>query len=103
MITKDEDGSNVLVFGSGDIEIGSGHLDDPDENWGFVTFSKGKKGEIGRETEVMGEYGCNPEAMGFKHHTRLCFTDTKSIDVVIEHLEKAKKAMLDDGLVGSTK
>ena len=95
MIEKN-DGVNVLVFGSGDIEVTSGQADDPNVNYGNVCFGQGRKGEIGRDMEIYGEYGCNPQAVEIPHHTRFIFTDTRSIDVVISHLEKAKKLMAED-------
>ena len=96
MIEKDENGINVIVFGSGDIEIGAGHLDSTGDNWVFVSFGQSVKGKIGRQIRDYSEYGCQPELMEFKHHTRLVFTNLKSIDVVMAKLIEAKKRMVND-------
>lgn len=34
--------------------------------------------------------------LDFNHHTRLVFTNPRSIDFVISNLEKAKKSMIND-------
>ena len=90
------DGVNVLIFGSGDIEVTSGGVDDPEVNHGVVAFGQGEKGAVGRDMEIYGEFGCNPKSVDFPHHTRFVFTDPRSIDVVISHLEKVKKGMIED-------
>lgn len=95
MIEQDKRGINVIVFG-GDIAVSAGHLDDPDKNWTFVSFGLCAKGEIGRLIRYHSGYGCQPDRLDFDHHTRLVFTDPKSIDVVISKLKKAKDYMIED-------
>lgn len=96
MIEKDDAGVNVIVLGSGDIEVCSGHLDDPEENWTFVSFGQSTPGEINRVIKEEDAHGCKSDTIGFKHHTRLAFTDPRSIDVVIHHLKEAKCLMLSE-------
>lgn len=97
MIGKDGD-VNVIEFGTGDIEVTSGFMDDPEINAGVVCFGQSVPCEIGRDIEIHGDYGCNPKSVDPKEHTRLIFNNTKSIDIVIEHLLKAKKIMLEESI-----
>ncbi len=97
MIGKDGD-VNVIEFGTGDIEVTSGFADDPEINAGVVCFGQSIPGEIGRDMEIHGDYGCNPKSVNPQEHTRLIFNNTKSIDIVIEHLLKAKKIMLEESI-----
>ena len=89
MIYKTQDGVNVIQFGTGDIcvtcigdEFGD-HLD----SLGLFQIPNR---EIG---EYLPEYDGKP---AIKTHTRLYFTDPKSIDIVISHLQKIKESIVQE-------
>ena len=85
----------VIEFGTGDIDITAGFIDDPDVTAGVVSFSQGVPGEIGSRNSSNGDFGCDDISGYVKEHTRFIFYNTQSIDVVIELLLKAKKHMLE--------
>ena len=58
MIFKDETGVNTIQFGTGDIKISVGFLDDPNMDYvPCVTFGEQEDGEIGRESKPHHIYG----------------------------------------------
>ena len=95
MIYRNEDGTNVLQFGTGDIEVGNGFMDDVDVFNPCVIFVEQEErpiGEIGQVSEKLdGECTLRSDA-----HTMFIFTDVRSIDVVIDHLQQAKEGMLKE-------
>ena len=95
MIFKDGE-ITVIEFGTGDIDITAGFIDDPDVSAGVVSFSQGVPGEIGSR-HTKNDYGCNIYDVNAPTHThtRFVFYNTQAIDVVIAMLEKAKKHMLE--------
>ena len=94
MILKDGE-ITVIEFGTGDIDITAGFIDDPDVSAGVVSFSQGEPGEIGSRHNAKGNYGCDDISGYVNEHTRFVFYNTQSIDVVIDLLLKAKKHMLE--------
>ncbi len=94
MIYKDGE-ITVIEFGTGDIDITAGFIDDPDVSAGVVSFSQGEPGEIGSRHNAKGNYGCDDISGYVNEHTRFVFYRTQAIDVVIAMLEKAKKHMLE--------
>jgi hypothetical protein len=94
MIYKDGE-ITVIEFGTGDIDITAGFIDDPAVTAGVVSFSQGVPGEIGSRHNSNGDYGCDDISGYVNEHTRFVFYNTQSIDVVIELLFKAKKHMLE--------
>lgn len=94
MIFEDEDGVNVIQFGTGDIEVAAGMVDDPEETIGTVSFAQQRPGEIGGISQRSKK---NDECvLDTFAHTRLVFTDTRSIDVVIDHFRKCKRFMEEE-------
>jgi len=98
MIYKNEDGKNVIQFGTGDIEVGNGRIptEDGERMYPCVVFiPKNPPGEIGKF--------CNPDTINDPAkqrrdaHTTLIFTDIRSFDVVIDHLEQAKERFEKNG------
>jgi len=88
--TKDK--INVIQFGNGDIDVAAGLLDELDKTIGCLSLSPREASKIGTITkrkECMLDTMCNV-------HTRLIFTDTESIDVVIEYLHQAKECIRND-------
>ncbi len=84
----------VIEFGTGDIDITAGFIDDPDVAVGVVSFGQGVPGEIGSRNSAIGDSGCD-NFCDVNEHTRLVFYNTQSIDIVVELLLKAKKHMLE--------
>jgi len=95
MFFKDDTGINVIQFGTGDIEVTAGLLDLPKETIGCVSFISQGEMEIGGEAEraKTDDGECKLDTLA---HTRMVFTDVKSIDVVMEYLQKAKDDMFKD-------
>lgn len=98
MIYKNEDGTNVIQFGTGDIEVGNGRISSHDkkEMSPCVIFAEQKgPNEIGSF--------CDPDAKNEPAkprpdaHTLLIFTDIQSFDVVIDHLNQAKERFKKNG------
>ena len=85
----------VIEFGTGDIDITAGFIDDPEVTAGVVSFSQGVSAEIGSRHSSHGDYGCADISCRVNEHTRFVFYNTQSIDVVIKLLIKAKNHMLE--------
>ena len=93
MIAKNEDGTNVLEFGTGDIEVANGFTDDPEDQNPCVVFIPQKPGEIGARGQSYEKYGDECHVRN-DAHTMFVFTDIRSIDVVIDHLNQARESMV---------
>ena len=93
MISKNEDGTNVLQFGTGDIEVANGFTDDPEDPNPCVVFIPQKPGVIGAIGQSYEKYGdeCHVRSDA---HTMFVFTDIRSIDVVLDHLNQARESMI---------
>ena len=97
MIYKNDYGTNELQFGTGDIEVGNGRIPSNDEKQMYpcCIFTQKEPGEIGAY--------CNPDAKNEPAeqqpdaHTLFVFTDIRSIDVVIDHLNQAKERFARNG------
>ena len=96
MFFKTEEGINVIQFGTGDIGITAGLLDLPEETIGSVALTPKDPNEIGAEFNTGDE--CKLDTM-IGCHTRLVFTDKRSIDVLIDRLEKCKVLMENEMLI----
>lgn len=97
MFYVDEDGVNVIEFGTGDVLVACGILDDPTISVGSVSLIPQEARELGAEHCLIDENGGEcPLDTDVGVHTRLLFTATESIDVLIEHLIGAKKAMQEE-------
>lgn len=97
MFFIDGDGVNVIQFGTGDILIGAGMLDDPENMIGAVALIPQEPVGIGVPRDLVAENGgIAPADTDFGVHTRLVFTKPESIDVLVEHLLAVKEAMLND-------
>ena len=90
MFFKTEEGINVIQFGTGDIGITTGLLDLPEETIGSVALTPKDPNEIGAEFNTGDE--CKLDTM-IRCHTRLVFTDKRSIDVLISELTRCKVLM----------
>ena len=95
MFYKDQTGTNIIQFGTGDIEVTAGLLDIPDETIGSVGLIPQTEKPIGGPAERAGndDGECKLETMA---HTRLIFTKVESIDVLVEKLKKIKDIMIND-------
>jgi len=97
MIYKNDFGCNVIQFGTGDIEVGNGRVMSNDEKEMFpcCTFVEKPAGEIGAL--------CHPESKDDPAeerediHTAFVFTDVRSVQVVIDHLEEVKERFKRNG------
>ena len=98
MIFKDEVGVNTIQFGTGDILISVGFLDDPNIDYTpSIAFGEQEEGKIGRQGNPHPLYGdeCHIQTTQ-EIHTKLTFTNTKSIDVLIGMLQQAKEDMITE-------
>lgn len=92
MIYKNENGKNVIQFGTGDIEVGNGRVisNDKKEMYPCLIFvQQEKETEIG--VSVNPGHENDPAEQRSDAHTTFVFTDPRSIDVVIDHLYQAKE------------
>ena len=96
MFFKTDEKINVIQFGTGDIGITAGLLDLPEETIGSVALTPKGQNEIGSEFNSGDE--CKLDTM-IGCHTRLVFTDKRSIDVLIDRLEKCKVLMENEMLI----
>jgi hypothetical protein len=96
MFFKTDEKINVIQFGTGDIGITAGLLDLPEETIGSVALTPKDPNEIGSEFNTGDE--CKLDTM-IGCHTRLVFTDSRSIDVLIDRLEKCKVLMENEMLI----
>jgi hypothetical protein len=85
------DGNKEIVFGTGDIKVSSGWSND-DNSIGVLTLNQQYPEPVGTETlhnpHEMVNYGVVP--------VRMVFHKVESVDVVIKHLEKVKKFMINN-------
>lgn len=97
MFFTTDDDVNVVQFGTGDIAISGSLLDDVDGTYGAVSLIPQEKAPIGKERDFRAEHDgeCVLDT-DLDVHTRLVFTKTASIDVLIKHLLKAKAAMIKE-------
>jgi len=97
MIYKNDDGSNVIQFGTGDIYVGNGRVSSNDEKHSYpcCSFTEQKAGEIGRGINRQQE---NKVIKENEVHTLFVFTDIKSIDVLIEQLTWSRERFEKNGL-----
>ena len=98
MIYRNEDNTIVLQFGTGDIEVGNGRVISVDEKEMFpccIFAQQDCNNEIGKLL--------NPDAVNDPAEPRpdaclsFVFTDPRSIDVVIHHLQQAKERFERNG------
>lgn len=92
MFFKDEKGTNVVQFGTGDINVSPALLDYPKETVGALTFEERDPSEIGTPGI---ERTCDNCMVG-DDHTRLVFTKVESVREVIKHLQKVEELMVAD-------
>ena len=93
MFFTTDDKVNVVQFGSGDIEVSGSLLDEPTETIGCLALIPRTPGEIGKSVPKREE--CVLDTM-IGVHTRLTFTDIRSIDVIIDQLKIVKQCMEKD-------
>jgi hypothetical protein len=98
MFYKNDAGKNVIQFGTGSVEVGNGRVlsNDKKEMYPCVVFiPQNPPGEIGKF--------CHPDKLDDPAenrddaHTTLVFTDIRSFDVVINHLQDAKERFKKNG------
>ena len=98
MIYKNDYGTNIIQFGTGDIEVTDGRVA-PDDGYcmfpccAFIEHSY--ENEIGATADPGNETG--PAKQRSEAHTVLVFTDIRSIDVVIDNLNRTKRRFEKNG------
>lgn len=93
MFFTTNNGVNVIQFGSGDIEVGPATIKG-NSKIGTVSLIPTKKPmKIGEEIDRSKERKAGMTDADIGVHTRLVFTDSRSIDVLVEALLKAKQFM----------
>lgn len=92
MIYQNKHKTNVLRFGSGDIEVGNGNVEGAKKFLPcmvFIPHNKAPKSDlVGKSYRKFG--GTQTSDV----HTMFVFTNIKSIDVLMYHLQQAKANML---------
>jgi len=92
MFFKNEKGTNVIQFGTGDINVSPALLDLPEETVGALTFEELEPSKIGTAGI---ERTCDNCMVG-DDHTRLVFTRVESVREVIKYLQKVEELMVFD-------
>lgn len=98
MIYKNEDGTNVIQFGTGDIEVGNGRILESKGKKSFpccIFAQSDKRRKIGESINPGHED--DPDEERSDSNTTFIFTDPRSIDVVISHLFQAKERFKKNG------
>lgn len=94
MFFKDNHGIQVCQLGTGDVSVGNIYYENiPPEECSGIVFGEIKKGKIDRKLPRMADKRDYDANIKFK----LLFTDTKSIDVVINALKETKELMINGG------
>lgn len=93
MFFYDEEGVHFAQFGNGDIVIAPGLLDVTDEDIGSVALIEQEPHEIGLPYDKIPEECVLDNMLPDPCRIRLTFTNTKSIDVLIEQLQECKRFM----------
>ena len=98
-IYKNDFGTNVIQFGTGDIEVAGGRTlnNFEKEMYPCVIFTQQEDGEIGRRHPDYENIKNDPAAAREDAHTLFVFTDIRSIDVVINQLERTKERFKRNG------
>jgi len=91
MFYVNEDGTNIIEFGDGDINVIDGLADDPENTIGMLILEEGAKRPIGDSWT----YTCD-NCMNVKPHTSLVFKNVESLDVVLKVLQQVKDLMIKD-------
>ena len=84
-VGQSSDGSNIILFGLGDIAMAPMVVDLDDVEVGMLRLSNGPEGEIGRIPD-------NPEE--FKNFLCLAFGNVESLDVLLLKLGDVRKKMV---------
>jgi hypothetical protein len=91
MFYKNDDETNIIEFGHGDVNVIDALADDPDNTIGMLVLEEGSKRPIGESWK----YSCD-KCMDVKPHTSLVFNNVQSLDVVLKSLQRVKDLMLKD-------
>ena len=97
MIYKNEEGTNVIQFGTGDIEVANGRVLEAKEKkmYPCLIFAAKKPGEIGKRCQP--NKTSDPAELRDDVHTMFVFTDIRSFDVVIGNLQRARERFQKNG------
>jgi len=91
MFFTTEEGVNVIQFGTGDIDVAAGLIDEVDMTIGSLSLSPRSPSKIG----TISKRECALDIM-FGVHTRMIFTKVESIDIVIKYLQEVRRYMVTD-------
>ncbi len=88
MFDKDDDGAQMCLFGDGKVIVASFEIGAGEDFFAGVLLAEGIKNKI---VTIDNNQGKDSGEINTK--IRLVFEETKSIDVVIDALKRAKKAI----------
>ena len=89
----EEDGIKTITFGTGEVGVSSGFLDDVEENIGILAFKPQESVPIGYQPDFHPDGECYTPTHEMGAELQFYFTKTSSIDVVIGKLMEVKKLM----------
>ena len=97
MIYKNEDNVNIIEMGTGDIEVAFGVTTTCKSPCVAFTQQENKDPNIGEiSKQALKKYGSG-RTTRIDTHTMLVFTDPRSVNVVIEHLQNVLKYLTQRG------
>lgn len=88
MFFKDQDGAQAVLFGNGKVIVANFEIKGGEDFFAGVLLAEGIKNKI-----VTIDNNQDKDSGEINIKIRLVFEEVKSIDVVIESLKKAKKAL----------
>lgn len=91
MFFTDDDGAQGVLFGEGKVVVANFEMVNTDITYAGVLLGEVKEEEKSTIIQLQGK---NSEEINTK--IRLVFQETKSIDLVIESLKKAKRVIADE-------
>jgi len=96
MIYKNVDGIRILEFGQGDIEVANGFINGTDDT--CVVFTPQMPEDIGEISKQATEKYGDKAVVRTDAYTMFAFSDSRSIDVIINHLKQAKENLATEDL-----
>ncbi len=96
MIYKNDDGVNIIQFGTGDIEVCNGRVNDYDGEYSYpcLLLTEKEPGEIGNYTMNTNN---EPAKESLYPDISFVFTDIRSVDVIIDQLKDIKTRFNNNG------
>ncbi len=89
------EGIKTVEFGTGEIGVASGFIDDTETNYGTLSFSPQEQTEIGFQNQRHENGECYIETSETEAQLLFIFKRVESVDVIINKLNEVKKIMTE--------